>query len=185
MPVETLRRRVNGSVSIDCRPGPSTVLTEEEEEHLANYLVQMSDMGFGLSPDAVKNIAYRIVEKNNRKHPFKNNAAGQDWFKGFCRHHPKLTIRMPQPLSYCRAISSNKETIDTFFGKLGSLYGRLNLISKPMNVYNVDESGVTIVHRPGRVVAELGRQKVYAVTSAERGKTHTVVYLLQDVLCHH
>ena len=175
VPVETLRRRVNGSVSIDCRPGPSTVLTEEEEEHLANYLVQMSDMGFGLSPDAVKNIAYRIVEKNNRKHPFKNNAAGQDWFKGFCRRHPKLTIRMPQPLSYCRAISSNKETIDTFFGKLGSLYGRLNLISKPMNVYNVDESGVTIVHRPGRVVAELGRQKVYAVTSAERGKTHTVL----------
>ena len=44
-----------------------------------------------------------------------------------------------------------------------------------MNVYNVDESGVTIVHRPGRVVAELGRQNVYAVTSAERGNTHTIL----------
>ncbi len=62
-PVETLRKRVNGSVSMDCRPGPSTVLAEEEEECLANYIVQMSDMGFGLSPDAIKNIAYRIVEK--------------------------------------------------------------------------------------------------------------------------
>ena len=49
------------------------------------------------------------------------------------------------------------------------------LLSKPMNVYNVDESGVTIVHRPGRVVAELGRRNVYAVTSAERGKTHTIL----------
>jgi hypothetical protein len=45
-------------VSVDCRPGPSTVLTEEEEEYLANYLIQMSEMGFGLSPDAVKNLAY-------------------------------------------------------------------------------------------------------------------------------
>ena len=43
IPIETLRPRVNGSVSIDCRPGPSTVLTEEEEGCLANYLVQMSD----------------------------------------------------------------------------------------------------------------------------------------------
>ncbi len=175
VPVETLRRRVNGSVSMDCRPGPSTVLTEEEEECLANYVVQMSDMGFGLSPDAIKNIAYRIVEKSGRKHPFKNNTAGQDWFKGFRRRHPRLTIRTPQPLSYCRAVCSNRETIDYFFGKLGSLYGRLNLISKPMNVYNVDESGVTVVHKPGKVVVELGRKKVHTVTSAERGKTHTVL----------
>ena len=39
----------------------------------------------------------------------------------------------------------------------------------------MDESGVTIVHRPGCVVAELGRWDVYAVTSAERGKTHTIL----------
>jgi hypothetical protein len=44
-----------------------------------------------------------------------------------------------------------------------------------MNIYNVDESGVTIEHRPSRVVVELGRRNVYAVTSAERGKTHTIL----------
>ena len=62
-----------------------------------------------------------------------------------------------------------------FFGKLGSLYGRLNLISKPMQVYNADETGVTIVHKTGKVIAELGRRHVYSVTSAERGRTHTVL----------
>ncbi len=32
VPLETLRRRINGSVAIDCRPGPKTVLTEDEEK---------------------------------------------------------------------------------------------------------------------------------------------------------
>lgn len=44
-----------------------------------------------------------------------------------------------------------------------------------MQIFNVDETGVTIVNRPNNVVAELGRHKVYTITSAERGKTHTVL----------
>ena len=41
VPFETLRRRVNGSVIPGCKPGPATVLTEEEEEHLESYLIQI------------------------------------------------------------------------------------------------------------------------------------------------
>ena len=49
VPVETLRRRVIGTVNIVCRPGPSTVLTEDEEKHLAVYIVDMAEMAFGLT----------------------------------------------------------------------------------------------------------------------------------------
>ena len=41
VPFETLTRHVNGSVIPGCNPGPATVLTEEEEEHLESYLIQM------------------------------------------------------------------------------------------------------------------------------------------------
>lgn len=116
-------------------------MTENEEDHLVKYLIKMSEMGFGLTCEAVRRIACTIVERSNRKHPFQNGIAGRDWFVGFRRHHCNLTIRTPQPLSYCRALCSNKETINDFFGKLGSMYGRLNLISKPMNIYNADETG--------------------------------------------
>ena len=34
VPVETLRRRVNGSVDLGCKPGPATILTAEQEDHL-------------------------------------------------------------------------------------------------------------------------------------------------------
>jgi len=44
-----------------------------------------------------------------------------------------------------------------------------------MQIYNCDETGVSVVHKRGKVVAEMGRHKVYAATSAEKGKTHTVL----------
>ena len=175
IPVETFRRHANGSVEAGCKPGPSTVLTDEEEDRLATYLVEMADMGFGLSRDTVMELAFTIVEKSQRKHPFRDGRAGCAWFEGFRRRHPKLSLRSPQPLSYCRALCSNQETIDEFFGKLGALYGRLNLISKPMLIFNADETGISVVHKPGKVVAKLGRRNVYAMTSAERGKTQTVL----------
>ena len=71
VPVETLRR-VTGKVDIDCRPAPPTVLTKEEEETIVCYLIQMADMGYGLTREAVMHMVYIIVEKYKMPHPFKN-----------------------------------------------------------------------------------------------------------------
>ena len=175
VPVETLRRRVTGTVEMDCKPGPATILTTDEEDLLAKYLVDMADMGFGLSREDAMAMAFTIAEKTKRTHPFKDGFAGRGWYDGFKARHPKLTLRSPQPLSYCRALCSNKAIIDDFFAKLGGVYGRLNLVSKPMQIYNADETGVGIVHKPGKVIAQLGRRNVYSVTAAEKGKTHTIL----------
>ena len=45
VPLETLRRRVTGAVDVDCRPGPKTILTKEEEDRLAGYCIEMADCG--------------------------------------------------------------------------------------------------------------------------------------------
>lgn len=56
---------MHGSVKAGCKPGPRTVLTDEEEDLLARYLIQMSEMGFGPSCDTVMYLAYNIAEKSN------------------------------------------------------------------------------------------------------------------------
>ena len=132
VPLETLRRGVDRTVSVGCWPRPKTVLTEEEETRLATYLIEMSDIGYGLTREGVMGLAYSIIEKAKRPHPFQNGSAGRAWLEDFMRRNPKLTIRFPQSLSYCQALSSNKETIVDFFRKLGALYGKLNLVLRPM-----------------------------------------------------
>ena len=181
VPVETLRRRVNGSVSLGCKPGPATILTDEEEDLLCKYIIELADMGYGLSKEDVQRLAFSLVEKMGRKHPFTNGMAGRGWFDGFKARHPQLSFRTPQALSFTRAVSANELAISDFFAKLGGLYGRLNLINKPMQIFNADETGVSVVHKQGKVLAQLGRRHVSTITSAEKGKTHTVLSCISAV----
>ena len=51
---------------------------------------------------------------------------------------------------------------------------KLNLLNKPMNIFNMDETGVSVVHKGEKVVTEMGRKNVWALTSGEKGKTHTI-----------
>ena len=39
----------------------------------------------------------------------------------------------------------------------------------------MDETGINIVHKPGRVFSEIGSRNVWVITSAEKGKTHTIL----------
>ena len=51
VPLETLQRRVIGSVPLDCKPGPKTVLSKEEEDLIFWYCITMSEMGYGIGRD--------------------------------------------------------------------------------------------------------------------------------------
>ena len=44
-----------------------------------------------------------------------------------------------------------------------------------MQIFNCDETGVTVVFKPNKVIAELGKRNVCALSAAERGKTHTIL----------
>ena len=108
-------------------------------------------------------------------HPFRDNSAGHRWFDGFRGRHPNLTLWSAQSLSFLRAKATNPQVIEDFFGKLGSIFARLNILTKPMQVYNVDECGVNVTLHKGRVVSELGRRNVHRVTASEKGKNHTII----------
>ena len=84
VPLETLRRRVTGSVELDCKPGPKTVLSKEEEDRLVEYCVEMADRGFGLMREDVMRLAFQIAERTKpHDHPFKDGLAGRGWYEGF------------------------------------------------------------------------------------------------------
>ena len=59
----------------------------EEEEELADYVIQMADMGFGLTNEDLKRTAYQLAEKLGKSHPFLNGIAG---LEGILARRPKL-----------------------------------------------------------------------------------------------
>ena len=160
---------------VDCKPGQATVFSKEEENELVDYVVQMANMGFGLTRGDLQLTAYCLAERPGKSHPFLNEIVGRGWLEEFLARHPKVILQSTQPLSYSRAVSANPDAISDHFAKLGSMYARLNIFSKPMQIYNVDECGVSVVHKGGKVLSKIGRKNVWATTSGEKGKNHTIV----------
>lgn len=98
--------------------------------------------------------------------------AGPNWFTAFMKRHPNLLIRSAQLTSLARATSFNRTNAGRFFSKLGAVIEKHGFAGN--DIWNVDETGITTVQIPDRIIARCGVKQVGAVTSAERGVLVTV-----------
>jgi hypothetical protein len=85
-----------------------------------------------------------------------------------------LSLRTPEKLAASRAVTADKENIEDFYDKLEATVNKLQLQIKPRQIYNYDETGVTFVVKPSRIVTQTGKKIIYCRTFAEKGVTQTV-----------
>ena len=134
--------------------GPPTVLKPAEEEELVNYLIQMCDRGYGLSPTALRMKVYEITQL--RWTPFRNGIPGDGWMRWWKRRHPNLTLRVSQAMESARASRLCQENVQGLYGNLQHLYS-LHQYS-PDRIWNCNESGAQAGRNGGAIViARRGR----------------------------
>lgn len=118
------------------------IFTKEYETKLVEYLLQCSNMFHGLTPKAVRRLAFEYAHKNSLKMPDTwaiNEIAGEDWFSGFMKRNPTLSIRTPEATSLARMTSFNPGNVKIFFDKLEEVISRYGFSSS--EIYNLDEVG--------------------------------------------
>lgn len=152
------------------------VFSEKQEEMLCNYLITCSKMLYGVSRKEARKLAYNFAKVNSIEYPTSWNnegQAGKTWYYGFMKRHKMLSLRKPQATSLSRATSFNRHNVSTFFGKYKELLNKHGFL--PENIYNVDESGLSTVHTPSRVIAIKGTKQVGSMSSGERGINTTII----------
>ena len=77
-----------------------------------------------------------------------------------------LSLRNPKSTSLARATSFKPTNVDNFFENLDSILDKYKF--NHYDIYNIDETGATTVHRPDRIVASKGTKQVGTITSAKR-----------------
>jgi len=176
VPRRTLGRHLKNLV---CKPGQlgryDCALGSEMENALSEHVIRMQKAMFGFSTGDIRKLAYDIASLNNTSHPFKNDKhqAGKDWLMGFLKRHPEISLRTPEPTSMSRAIAFNRPNVDKFFSIYKEELDKGSYTAP--RVWNMDETGFTAVHKPGKLLAECGAKQVGRVTSGEKGVTTTAI----------
>ncbi|MEW8546491.1 MAG: hypothetical protein AB2693_23480 [Candidatus Thiodiazotropha sp.] len=173
VPRTTLLDKLNGRVPEEhTKPGSKPTLTVAEEGVLVNYIKLMAEVGYPVSRRELKTEVKKILDRDGRKNPFKDNMPGDDWYDGFCKRHPEIKERKPQALGKERAIISF-EMVENWFRCLQTYLQKEiadpeSLVRDPRRIFNADESGFPLCATTGRVLASAGAKHVYQVVANDK-----------------
>lgn len=156
--------------------GRNPIFTKEQETEIADHVMKLAKLFYGVTPIQLRKIAYDFASINNIPNNFDTNTklAGKDWLYLFLKRNPILRLRQPEGTSLNRIRSFNEQEVTLFFTNLENVFKKHSF---PANrVFNQDESGISIVQkRSAKIYAAKGQKQVGIATSAERGKNITVV----------
>ncbi|XP_055907702.1 uncharacterized protein LOC129942684 [Eupeodes corollae] len=113
----------------------------------------------------------------NIKHKFNSTKkkAGYAWLASFLERNKDISLRQSEGLSLSRAQGMNRSSANDFFEVLHKVLTENNLMDKPGNIFYMDESGLQLNNKPGKVLTQKGVKDIHVVTAKEKGENVTVV----------
>ena len=170
-----LQRRVQGKIAMDLfGGGHKTALPRHVEDEMAKCLRVLASWGLGLIKDELLDLVADYVKTCKIDTPFVEGRPGSDWYQGFLRRHPTLSLRKPEQLTSSRAKATKKEIVDQWFELLGKTLKELDIENKPAQIYNVDETGLPLDPSKLKVIAEKGAKNVFRIIGGSGRETITV-----------
>ena len=105
------------------------------------------------------------------------------------RDIPELSLRTPEKTSMQWAVGFNKTKVSRFFELLEKQLFNENGSRKisAQNMYNIDETGVTICQKPQKIVDKKGQKALMCWQVLKKGKTllSSAIFLLLEHMYHH
>jgi len=166
----TLHTRVTGKTEMGARSGRPTRLAFEHEKRLVDYAGNRASLGIGFGRRPFLQYAKQFAEKHGAT--FVQGLPTDRWWAGMRRRHPELRLRQPEGTASVRHKCMDPVKVANYFRVIQQVTEENKL--SPASVWNMDETGVQLEHKPGKVVARKGTKYLHSTTSGNR-ETITVI----------
>ena len=170
VPRTSLYNRIKGRVIHGVKPGPKQYLSTEEETELAEFAIEAASVGCGQTRKQIMIIAENVAKD---KGTLQKDRISAGWYDKFMKRRAYLSLRKGDPAND-RMDAVTSQGIKHYFDLLEKTLKDNNLLNKPAQIYNVDETGMAYEHRPPKVVTLKGQKKVKSRTSGNKAQTTVV-----------
>ncbi|KAG5858238.1 hypothetical protein JTB14_033436 [Gonioctena quinquepunctata] len=137
------------------------VFSPAQEKELVEYILCMGSRLFGLTPDALRSLAFELAERNGLSDRFNKDQ----------RKAGKL--RSPEPTSLARAMGFNRRSAEKKFLLLTEMMEKHKI--PPEHIYDVDETGImTVPKKWSKCLSLREKRQVGCLSLAECGISVTV-----------
>ena len=149
----TLKDRVSGRVKYSTKSGPQPYLSVDEETEHAKFVKHCAEVGYGKTRKDVMHITQSVA---NEKGILRKTQISHGWWARFIERQQDLSLRRGDSAAHDRMDAVNRETLKQYFDLLKDALTEHNLLQSPLQIYNVDESGIPLDPKAPNVVAKKG-----------------------------
>ncbi|KAL7286212.1 hypothetical protein TKK_0019508 [Trichogramma kaykai] len=158
IPKSTLYAEANDLVPVDAKRGPSTVLSEEEENRLEKWILDKARLGFPMHEEEVKTAVRNIVNDLERPNYF-------------------TTDNKSEALTKTRA-SVTGAKLRKWFKEVYTYFTEHKLehvLDRPESIFNGDESGFCLCPKSSRLLGPRKEKKFYEISAGNEKENITVL----------
>lgn len=126
-------------------PGHPTYFSESKERQLADHCIRMASLRYGYARWQVIEIAANMTTMTGR-----SMTPTKHWF-------PDLEMINPKKRENCRADSVSSDVVSTYYENLESVLKSSDILNKPADIWNVDETGLIPIIIPQKFFGKKDR----------------------------
>ena len=155
--------------------GPPTIFSQEEENALANWILQMSKRGCPITKEHLINSVAIVIKKSGKETPFVDGRPGRHWYEGFLKRHSQIKKRLCENVTLSRALVS-ENIIRKWFAYVKDFLVIEDLLNiDGSRIFNTDETSVLLNPKAGSVLAKKGSKNVYNIVNNNEKENLTVL----------
>ena len=169
----TLLRRLAKKTQF--RKGRPPALSKELEDLLAETIIHLAEMGFGMAKFEVCEMTQYHLETNpDLKKKYRDFKFGEKWIDGYLHRYPNISLRTPTNVQASRAVASDPKSIDKFFKLVNDCYEKFG-ITAGRNIFNCDESGLQFSQGTIKILTKKGTRNPKVLCNDNNKKMITIL----------